>query len=129
MEINHLSDKEMQEYVSGEFLNSAAAEHLASCNHCQTQVAIYKSLFQSIIESEVPVLDFDLEEVVMQKIESTPASQKQLLRKVIIIYLIIVLITILSIWFASKYFNVLNNSSSLLTVLLMRYTLCYYSIN
>ena len=66
---NHLSEHELQQYA----LNKPDCDkniiaHAESCKDCQANVQAYLQLFSVIREQPKPAFDFNLQELVLQKI-------------------------------------------------------------
>ncbi|MES1222194.1 MAG: hypothetical protein ABUT20_42255 [Bacteroidota bacterium] len=65
----HLSDEEIQQYVSGD----AAGEeqviaHIHSCEFCMSKAANYRLLFSEIEKQPKPVFDFDVSALVLPQL-------------------------------------------------------------
>lgn len=73
----HLTTQEIQELA----INRAKGDkelilHVDHCPICREEVAAYQALFASIKKEELPVLEFDLAEAVLSRIEN-PVPVKQ----------------------------------------------------
>jgi hypothetical protein len=67
----HPSETELQEFALGEMKNEANIDaHIQLCDECKSAVATYRLLFATIGEQEKPVFDFNISELVLQKIKS-----------------------------------------------------------
>jgi hypothetical protein len=68
MEVKHLTDDQIQEYLSGSPLNKDYLEtHINQCPKCMETLSMYKQMFLSFSEVPQPIIDFDME-VIMQQI-------------------------------------------------------------
>ncbi|HKO80945.1 MAG TPA: hypothetical protein VJU78_11145 [Chitinophagaceae bacterium] len=66
---SHLSDDEVQQYAL-DTSNSEAriVEHVQLCKQCKARVADYQELFTNIALQPAPFFDFNLSELVMEKL-------------------------------------------------------------
>ncbi|WP_214073236.1 hypothetical protein [Mucilaginibacter sp. dw_454] len=71
----HLTDAEIQLYVAEpEMINDQLKIHIQDCANCQTSVANYQLLFNSIRDQAKPQFDFDLSTLVLEQLpEPKPA--------------------------------------------------------
>lgn len=69
----HLNDAEIQQYVFQKTnCGVDIIEHIQHCTNCKIKVEQYNLLFEGIKQQEKPVFDFNLADLVMQKL---PKSQ------------------------------------------------------
>jgi hypothetical protein len=67
----HPSETELQEFALGEMKNEAKIDaHIQLCDECKSAIATYRLLFATIGEQEKPAFDFNISELVLQKIKS-----------------------------------------------------------
>jgi hypothetical protein len=65
----HLDDDLIQEYVwNPAGLSQTAYLHITNCEHCKTRATNYKTLFSQVTDLPKPSFQFDLSQVVMNKI-------------------------------------------------------------
>lgn len=115
MIINHLSENEIQQYVSEPLLcDESIAAHVVSCRSCNEQVKAYQLLYSGIQQQSKPAFDFDLSNLVLSQLD--PAKPK-FYWEISVAYLFAVLgavvILVSGIWF-SKYLSVSFTGSSTL---------------
>lgn len=73
----HLTIQEIQELaINRDACDTELLVHADSCPACRQEIALYAQLFTSIQDDEDPVLDFDLSEAILSKIEN-PGVSKQ----------------------------------------------------
>jgi len=66
----HLSENELQEYVSEPLLcGQFTIEHIESCEACKEKAIAYQILFSGIQQQVKPVFDFNLSELVLSQLE------------------------------------------------------------
>src|SRR5690349_18244114 len=71
---NHLSEIDIQQYAFDKInCPKHIADHVETCEACALRVANYQLIFSEIKQYPKPVLDFDLEKMVLAKL-SKPAS-------------------------------------------------------
>jgi len=69
MRTEHLSDFEIQEYLYGDLISSQGIfEHVSKCDYCSIRAEQYKMIFDMVREKEKPVFDFNLVELVSEKL-------------------------------------------------------------
>jgi hypothetical protein len=67
----HPSETELQEFALGKMKSEAKIDaHIQLCDECKSAVATYRLLFTAIGEQEKPAFDFNISELVLQKIKS-----------------------------------------------------------
>lgn len=65
----HLSDAEIQQYVSGEaFANKDVSSHIAQCAHCSGSVELYREMAVLIAKTAKPTFDFELAPAVLARL-------------------------------------------------------------
>jgi hypothetical protein len=75
----HLTDDEVQQFVSdGSTGDPAIAAHIHICEECKAKVETYQLLFTGLKEQPSPVFDFDLEQLVMQRLQPARRVRIQL---------------------------------------------------
>jgi hypothetical protein len=68
MMTRHLSDTELQDIASNGTITFEFERHLIECTNCKTKLANYKFLFEVIHQTDKPVFDFDVAELVLEKL-------------------------------------------------------------
>ena len=67
----HLDDEMIQEYVWNPMVLSASAySHIINCEHCKTRAGNYETLFSQVTDLPKPSFQFDLSQVLLEKIAS-----------------------------------------------------------
>ena len=65
----HLTEEQIQVYLSGNPAPDAGiAQHLVACEQCSNRVAAYRLLFSELEDMDVPVLDFDVQALVIPQL-------------------------------------------------------------
>ncbi|RYY30644.1 MAG: hypothetical protein EOO04_04255 [Chitinophagaceae bacterium] len=68
----HLDDEMIQEYIwNPTVLPATALAHIVDCEHCKTRADNYQALFSQVTDLPKPSFEFDLSQVVMEKIALT----------------------------------------------------------
>ncbi|MEW6196974.1 MAG: hypothetical protein AB1521_17645 [Bacteroidota bacterium] len=69
MKSNHLTDQEIQEFLFGKStISKDTNDHINSCKECESKIANYKTITESIKAVSNPSFDFDLSGMVMEKL-------------------------------------------------------------
>lgn len=69
MKITHLTDAELQQYITEpQTLDSEKTAHALSCAHCAVKAANYQVLFQGIQKEPSPAFEFDLSALIMEQL-------------------------------------------------------------
>ena len=75
MKAKHLSDNELQQYVSDQAAcKSSVIEHINSCESCRIKAETYQILFSGIQQQPKPAFDFNLADLVMAQLEQPKRS-------------------------------------------------------
>jgi hypothetical protein len=64
----HLSEDQLQQYSLGVLTDAELVAHTVVCPSCQLQVKAYQLLIKGVKEMEEPVLEFNLEELVLSQL-------------------------------------------------------------
>ena len=100
--LKHLSDEELQLYVvSEENCDAGIIRHIHSCSECKTKVELYQLLISGIKEQSAPAFDFNLSELVLQKL---PAPSKKTTDDKMVNWIFII-ITAITVAAGSIYFR------------------------
>jgi hypothetical protein len=73
----HLTDEEVQQFVSDGIGDPAMAAHIHICGECKAKIETYQLLFTGLQEQPSPAFDFDLEQLVMQRLEPVRSVRSQ----------------------------------------------------
>jgi hypothetical protein len=102
MKNQHLTDAEVQQYA---LKNSSCAfeisEHVQHCPNCKIRAELYSQLFDAISEQEKPIFEFNLADLVLEKL---PKHEKKVINKNSLLF-IMVFITVLLIYTFSYFFG------------------------
>lgn len=75
MKAKHLSENQIQRYVlDAPECDPADSRHITGCELCRAKAANYRLLFSAIQELEEPIFAFNVESLVMTKIEPVVKS-------------------------------------------------------
>ncbi len=128
MKNNHVIDVEIQQYVlNKEDCDSIIIEHINNCQKCKNEVEIYELLFASIKKEPKMVFEFDIANLVMQKLHK---KQNFSFDKYLIAILSSFMVTVVSIliYITNKYFPTVLNEISTIHILLITVTILLISI-
>lgn len=107
----HLSDEEIQECVLNKFSN----QHVQNCALCKEKVEAYQLIITAIEQEPAPVLDFDISELVLAKIETKRSRNVWMY----VLAAACVLITALAIYLFRKDIAVVFNGISTFLIFLL----------
>jgi len=110
----HLAEEEMQLYAMGQDKADAfIVTHLATCEDCRNQVAIYKAVLADINNQPEAVFDFDVASLVMTGIEPVKAKNiAGVFASIFPVALIICLVTIPLYIFRKNFFTIVTGISA-----------------
>jgi len=72
----HLDEEQLQQYAITGVTGQAEQAHLAGCNDCRLELRAYQLLYQSLQETETPVLELKTEELIPFWLPETTASER-----------------------------------------------------
>lgn len=78
MELQHISDFDLQTHIEGNPLTNLQQLHLNSCPSCAEKLLVYQQLFVGLKHLPQPVLTFDLAEAVLSKMTISNTSESKL---------------------------------------------------
>lgn len=71
----HLSENELQQYVSDPFLcDESIIHHIESCDACKEKAKAYRILFSGIEQQAKPAFEFNLTDLVIAQLEQPKRS-------------------------------------------------------
>ncbi len=117
MKNKHLSDAAIQQYILQKTNSDPdVIEHIESCANCKTRAEQYSILFEGIKQQERPVFEFNLADLVMDKL---PTPQHKLSYEKLFSYFIIfisIFVAVVILYFFGS--NLLNLFSEIKPVLI-----------
>ena len=75
MKAKHLSENELQQYVSDTFFcDESIIHHIESCETCKVNAEVYQIVFAGIQKQSNPAFEFDLADLVIAQLEQPKRS-------------------------------------------------------
>ena len=123
MMTSHLSDTEIQEYLIDQSLvNPILQKHINECPICAVKVVNYQAIFKQLNQLDKPSFNFNVSDLVLEKLSSKQVKRSWLTYNAVGISLILCLVTLLL--FGSYIASVFKGVSVLSVCILVIPALC-----
>ena len=110
----HPTDNEIQEYSLHNISDTITINHIQQCAECSLKATQYKMMFESIKQQSTPAFDFNLTQLVMERL---PVTKKKFSTEKYFIYFIIVVVLLAFTLMVYPVRNYLANTIMGLTLL------------
>jgi hypothetical protein len=123
MKTQHLSDEIIQEFVLSKSHERSVVEHLQGCESCKAKIDLYQYLITGIKEQSHAEFDFNVSELVMNKIEQKDAAYSSVLWLFAILGIGIMVIT--ALLFGRHIANLFSGVSEMVSYLVITTALVF----
>ncbi len=107
MRTTHLTDKEIQQYVTEGAADASIRQHINSCERCSEMAAAYRVLITGLRDQPAERFDFSVTDLVMQQL-TVPAPASKGKKENVLIYAFITAgaaIVVFALYFFRKYMS------------------------
>jgi hypothetical protein len=120
MKTSHATDEQLQQYaINADELPAHVRDHILTCAACLNSATSYRALFTSVHDQNPPRFDFDLESLVMQRLENRRQSKYHGPVSIAAMPVAAVLVIIIALTMFSTVFTDIFNTLSVWTIYLI----------
>ncbi len=115
MNAAHLEEEEMQLYAMGKVdTEQHIASHLAVCETCRVQLALYQSILNDMEKQQPPVFDFDVAALVLPQIEPVKTKTSTGVFSSVLLVAFIICITLIPLYiFRNNFVTMVSGVSAI----------------